>query len=90
MIGVAGEARAGIYRAPVILAKVLVDGVLFFGIARRVNRMDSQHWVTGVMRRTIVPMLVVVICYSAIGIGLQAIAPQATTMAEAVHAKHQR
>ena len=79
-----------IYQAPVLLAEVLVDGVLFFGIARRVNRMNSQHWVSGVMRRTLVPMLVVAICYSAIGIGLQSIAPQATTMAEAVQAKHQR
>ena len=79
-----------IYQAPVLLAEVLVDGVLFFGIARRVNRMNAQHWVSGVMRRTLGPMLVVAVCYSAIGIGLQSIAPKATTMAEAFCVTHQR
>ena len=48
---------SAIYQAPVLLAEVLVDGVLFFGIARRVNRMSAQHWVSGVIRRTLGPIL---------------------------------
>ena len=79
-----------IYQAPVMLAEVLVDGVLFFGIARRVKRMNAQQWVSGVMCRTLSPILILAVCFSAIGIGLQTIAPKATTMTEALHAPLQR
>ncbi len=79
-----------IYQAPVMLAEVIVDGVLFFGIARRVNRMGNQHWFSGVMRRTLGPILILAVCFSAIGIGLQSVGPKATTMAEAFRATHQR
>ena len=79
-----------IYQAPVMLAEVLVDGVLFFGIARRMNRLSDQYWLSGAVRRTLGPILILAVCYSAIGIGLQTIAPKATTMAEAFRATHQR
>ena len=79
-----------ISQAPALLAEVLVDGVLFFGIAKRVNRMNTQHWVSGVMRRTFVPMLVLAAFFSAIGFGLQSIAPKATTMADAFRVTHHR
>ncbi len=77
-----------IYQAPVLLAEVLVDGVLFFDIARRMNRMSTQHWVSGAMRRTFFPILIVAVCFSVIGIGLQSISPKATTMAEAFRVTH--
>ena len=73
-----------------MLAEVLVDGVLFFGIARRMNRLSDQYWLSGAVRRTLGPILILAVCYSAIGIGLQTIAPKATTMAEAFRATHQR
>ena len=79
-----------IYQAPVMLAEVLIDGVLFFGIARRVKRMSNQHWFSGVMHRTLGPILILAVCYSAIGIALQTISPKATTMAQAFRATHQR
>ncbi len=79
-----------INQAPLLLAEALVDGVLFFGIARRMNRISNQHWISGVMRRTLVPLLILVVGYSAIGIGLQSIAPKVTTMAEAFCATHHR
>lgn len=79
-----------INQAPLLLAEALVDGVLFFGIARGVDRISSQHWISGVIRRTLVPLLILVVCYSAIGIGLHSIAPKATTMVQALHATHQR
>jgi hypothetical protein len=70
--------------APVLLAEILVDGVLLVGLARRIDPRRSPHWASGVIRRTLIPMLAVAVCFAVIGYALESLVPGATTMGEAL------
>jgi hypothetical protein len=72
--------------APVLLAEVLVDGLLLAGLARRVRGQPSQHWMTGVVRRTWLPVVAVAAIFALVGLGLEQTLPGATTMGEALRA----
>jgi hypothetical protein len=74
-----------IIEAPVLLAEALVDGVLMVSLARRLRSRGSQHWAAGVRRRTIVPVLLVALCFAVVGWALEYYVPGATTMGEAFH-----
>jgi len=71
--------------APVLLAEILVDGVLVLGLARRMDPTRSPHWVSGALRRSILPLVVVAFCFAAVGFALEYVVPGATTMGEALH-----
>jgi len=69
--------------APVLMAEVLVDGGLLFGLSRRM-RSRNPHWTMGVIRRTWIPVLIVAGCFSLVGFALGYFAPGAVTMGEAL------
>lgn len=89
LIGVAVAVALGaclyvIVAAPTLLAEALVDGVFLTTMARRVGSPAPPHWLAGVVRRTWLPALIMAGVFSVVGFGLEAWAPGATTMAEAL------
>jgi hypothetical protein len=89
LIGVAVAVALGaclyvIVAAPALLAEALVDGVFLTTMARRVGSPTHPHWLAGVVRRTWLPAVIMAVVFSVVGFGLEAWAPGATTMAEAL------
>lgn len=70
--------------APALLAEVLVDGALLVGLARRIKAGTGPHWASGAIRRTVWPLLVVAVCFAAVGYALEYLVPGATTMGDAL------
>lgn len=72
-----------VFQAPILLAEVLADGVLLAGLSRRFKSSDVEHWTTGAVRRTWKSALFVALVFLAVGLALQLLVPDATTMSEA-------
>jgi hypothetical protein len=70
--------------APVLLAEVLVDGVVLAGMARRLRKTTPGDWLGSVVRRTLMPALVVAVIFAVGGVILGQLTPTATTMGEAL------
>ncbi|NNE97770.1 MAG: hypothetical protein HKN25_01985 [Pyrinomonadaceae bacterium] len=71
-----------IYIAPVLLAEIFVDGVLVTGLYRRVRKVDQQYWLKTAVKKTFLPVLIIAVCFSIAGFGLQEIAPEARSIGE--------
>jgi hypothetical protein len=69
-----------VYGAPALLAEVALDAALVSTLYRRLRREDVGHWFGTVVRRTVVPALVLVAFMGLAGFGLQQVAPQATSI----------
>ena len=72
-----------IYIAPALLAEILVDGALIAGLYKRVKPIEHRHWLRAAVRRTVVPALLVVLCFTVAGYSLQRAIPEAHTIGEA-------
>nr|MBA3240311.1 hypothetical protein [Acidobacteriota bacterium] len=68
-----------VYLAPALLAEILVDGLLVSGLYRRVKDPVPGNWLLGAVRRTLVPVLLTLVCFIAAGYLLNYIAPEART-----------
>ncbi len=75
-----------VYAAPVLLAEVALDAAVMSGIYRRLARGDARHWTSGVLRRTWIPALVVVLCAAGVGFAAQQVAPEARSIGGVVRA----
>jgi len=74
-----------IFEAPILFAEVLVDGALLAGVARSLRRRTpTEHWTTGVIRRTWKPAVVLLVVFTVVGFAIQYFVPGATTMGEAI------
>ena len=71
-----------IYIAPVLLAEILVDGALAAGIYQRVKKIDRRYWLKTAVKKTILPVLVIAVCFSIAGYGMQDVAPEARSIGE--------
>ena len=71
-----------VYLAPALLAEILVDGLLVSGLYRRVKDPVPGNWLLGAVRRTLVPVLLTLVCFIAAGYLLNYIAPEARTIRE--------
>ena len=71
-----------IYIAPALLAEMLVDGLLVSGLYRRVKDPVPGNWLLGVVRQTLVPVLLVFACFLGAGYLFNKIAPEASTIRE--------
>lgn len=69
-----------IYIAPVLLAEILVDGVLVTGLYRRVKKIDQPYWLKTAVKKTLLPAVIIAICFGAAGFGMQEIAPEADSI----------
>jgi hypothetical protein len=68
--------------APEFFAEVLLDGVLTVGIYRRLRGIDTQHWTVGVLRRTALPALFVLLTLTITGAIMQFYAPNAESLGQ--------
>jgi hypothetical protein len=66
--------------APALLAEVTLDAALVTTVYRRLRPHDLQHWSVGVVRRTWLPAVVVVLCLAGAGYALQRVAPDARSI----------
>ena len=71
-----------VYLAPALLAEILVDGLLVSGLYRRVKDPVPGNWLLGAVRRTLVPVLLTLVCFVAAGYLFTHIAPEARTIRE--------
>lgn len=72
-----------VYIAPVLLAEILVDGALIAGLYKRVKPIEERHWLRSAVRKTVVPALLVTLCFTVAGFSLQKAIPEAHTIGEA-------
>jgi hypothetical protein len=71
-----------VYSAPTLLAEVLLDGTLSYGLYRRVRGVERRHWVESVLRRTWLPALAVVASFTLAGVAMQWYAPEAASVGQ--------
>ena len=71
-----------IYIAPTLLAEIFVDGVLVTGIYSRVKKMERKYWLTTAVKKTILPAVIIAICFGIAGFALQEAAPEARSIGE--------
>lgn len=73
-----------LWTAPILLAEVLVDGIVMTGLYRRLKHgPEPGHWLTGAIRRTWIPALVVALLFSIAGHLLQKAVPEARSIGAA-------
>jgi hypothetical protein len=71
-----------IFVSPAPFAELLLEGALATGLYRRLKRVESEYWAVGVVRRTWIPCVIVVLIFSGVGWGLQEIAPEAHSIGD--------
>ena len=73
-----------VYLAPALFAEMVVDGILAASLYRRLRHLETRHWVESAVRRTWMPFAITAISLGLLGFALQAYAPQAHTLAQAM------
>lgn len=76
-----------IWSAPVLMAELLVDAAIAGGLYRRMRQVQAQGWWWVCVRHTIWPMCGVIVFFAVVGGVAQHMAPDATTLLEAVRAR---
>jgi hypothetical protein len=73
-----------VWSAPTLFAEVLLDVLLAAGLYRRLRRTQGRHWLETAVRRTAWPFAITAVVVCVAGFALQAAAPAATTLGEAL------
>lgn len=74
-----------VWAAPVLLAEITLDAALAAGLYRRLRRTpDDRHWLESAVRRTIKPLLLAAVLLALAGGVMQAFAPAASTLGDAI------
>jgi hypothetical protein len=73
-----------VWSAPVLFAELLFDGVLAAGLYRRINRVETRHWIGTALRHTFWPFALSLVLVAAAGFGLQHLHPEAVTLGQAL------
>lgn len=70
-----------VWVAPALLAEILVDGLLLTGLYRRVKHIEGRHWLRSAVRRTLLPVALTLLLFTAAGYLMQRAAPEAHSLA---------
>jgi len=73
-----------VWTGPAFLAEVLVDGLVMSGIYRRMKVPDQSYWMSGALRRTWIPAVLVAVSFAVAGLAMQMIAPNAHSIGQVV------
>lgn len=84
-VGLALSSLYVIYSAPTLFAELLLDGALAATLYRRLRGIETRHWVSTALRRTVLPFAITAVVLSAVGWGLHSLAPEARSLGEALH-----
>jgi hypothetical protein len=71
-----------IYSAPTLFAELLVDGVLSVSLYRRLQRIQSRHWLSSAVRRTALPFAMTALLSVCAGLLISHYIPHAHTLAD--------
>lgn len=82
MVAIFGAGVYLVWLAPEILAEAAVSVILAGSIARTSRKLDREGWVEGVLRRTWIPLLLVLLLSGAFGWVCREACPEARTLAE--------
>lgn len=66
-----------VYAAPALLAEILADGLIAGGLYRGARGLEATHWVRSALRRTLLPVLAVMVVACIVGIVVQNAVPGA-------------
>lgn len=69
-----------IFSAPSLFAEILIDGVCSAGLYRRIQTLESRHWLESAVRRTAVPFVLVALSFMVAGGVSQRYAPAAASL----------
>lgn len=84
----AGMAAASLYviwTAPTLLADLLFDSAISYGLYRRLRAGEQADWLATALRRTALPFALTALLLVGVGWGLHQLVPGARTVAEALH-----
>jgi len=78
-----------VYSAPTLFAELLLDGVLSASLYRRLRGLETQHWLTTAVSRTVWPFVITAATASLGGMALQSYVPTAHSLGDVIH-HHER
>lgn len=84
-VGLALSSFYVIYSAPTLFAELLLDSALSASLYKRLRGIERRHWVATALRRTALPFVLTALFLGAVGWSLQAAAPGARSVGEAIH-----
>jgi hypothetical protein len=82
-VGLALSSLYVIYSAPTLFAELLLDGALAATLYRRLRGIETRHWVSTALRRTVLPFATTAVFVSVAGWGLHQFAPGAQSVGDA-------
>lgn len=89
VVGAVIAAIAGVgfivWTAPALLAELVLDALILGGVARGLRHVEPEHWTVGIVRRTWIPALSLVVVVTIAGWALDVAAPEASSIGPAVH-----
>lgn len=85
VIGLVLSSLFVVWTAPALFAELLLDGVLAAGLYRRLRHIETRHWLQTAVRKTAWPFVLTTALLAATGFGIQAAAPQAKSIGDALH-----
>ena len=66
-----------VFIAPALLSEILVDGVLVAGLYRRMKNVERRYWLIAALKRTWVPLTIVVLMFTVAGYSMEKAVPGA-------------
>lgn len=77
-----GASVSVLYEAPALFAEVLLDGAIATAVYGRLRLRSTEHWSSGVMRRTWKPMLAITVALLGLGIAIPFLVPGADSIGD--------
>lgn len=84
-VGMAAASLYVIWTAPTLLAELLFDGAISYGLYRRLRADDTRDWLGTAVRHTVLPFAVTAVLLTGVGWGLTQAVPGARTISQALH-----
>ncbi len=79
-----------IYIAPMLFSEMLVDGALSYALYRRLRGIETEHWLTTALRRTVMPFIATAIFVFIVGAALGSLYPGAKSLGDVIHQSNQQ
>jgi hypothetical protein len=61
-----------------------VDALMAAGLYRRLRRLDSRHWMSAAVKRTLIPFVLTTLVVTGAGWGMQVHMPEARSLGDVI------
>jgi len=78
-----GVAFYAVYSAPTFFAELLIDGGVGTWLYKRADVANRPDWLTTAVRRSVLPVVILLVVFIALAMVMHSLAPAATTVGEA-------